>query len=96
MSNDLFGYTAPQGDLFTQEPARNPGLAAADPHDIRTRLHKMLSEARAATSAPPWNERTTRLYQLIFPQMTDWLPKEEAEQLRHAFLQEMQRLTKAA
>lgn len=36
------------------------------------------------------------LYQTIFPQMTNWLPTEEAAQLRFEFAAEMERLAKAA
>jgi hypothetical protein len=78
---DLFGFRSRQGDLFANEPPRNNGVGVADPDDIRARLHKMLAEARAAESFPPWNERMTRLYQAIFPQMVNWLPNAEAEQL---------------
>jgi hypothetical protein len=65
----------------------------ADPDEIRARLLKMLAEARAAESIPPWNERTTRLYQTTFPQMANWLPITEAEQLRLEFRIEMERLS---
>jgi hypothetical protein len=69
------------GDLFANEAPRNAGIVSADPDHVRAKLFKMLAEARAARSALPWNERTTRLYQTIFPQMTNWLPNAEAEQL---------------
>ncbi|MGH6847819.1 MAG: hypothetical protein ACREC0_10385 [Methylocella sp.] len=90
---DLFGLRPRQGDLFANEPPRNNGVGVADPDDIRARLHKMLAEARAAESFPPWNERTTRLYQAIFPQMANWLPNAEAEQLRLEFRTELERLS---
>jgi|SRR5450631_4472515 hypothetical protein len=90
---DLFGFKRSQGDLFANEPARNDGVGVADPDDIRARLHKMLAAARAAEATPPWNERTTRLYQTIFPQMANWLPAAEAEQLRLEFWTEMERLS---
>jgi hypothetical protein len=93
---NLFGFKPAQGDLFANEPACNNGVGVADPDDIRARLHKMLAEARAAQSRPPWNERTTRMYQIVFPQMANWLPDSEAEQLRFEFEREMRRLTKAA
>jgi hypothetical protein len=67
----LFGFKRDQDDLFANEPPRNNGVGVANPDDIRARLHKMLAEARAAESFPPWNERTTRLYQIIFPQMAN-------------------------
>ncbi len=93
---DLFGFKPAQGDLFANEPARNNGVGVADPDDIRARLQKMLAEARAAQSRPPWNERTTRMYQIVFPQMANWLPDSEAEQLRFEFERELRRLTEAA
>ncbi len=85
-----------QDDLFADEPARNPGIGVANPNDVRRRLHKMLAEARAADRAPPWNERTTQVYQIVFPQMANWLPESEAEQLRLEFEIEIRRLTRAA
>jgi hypothetical protein len=92
-ASGLFGFKRSQGDLFANEPARNNGIGVADPNDIRARLHKMLTEARTALSTPPWNERTTRLYQVIFPQMANWLPDAEAEQLRSEFRTELERLS---
>jgi hypothetical protein len=93
---DLFGFKPAQGDLFANEPARNDGVGVADPEDVRVRLHKMLAEARAAQSRPPWNERTTRMYQIVFPQMANWLPDSEAKQLCFAFQEELARLGIAA
>jgi hypothetical protein len=93
---DLFGFKASQGDLFVNEPARNPGTVSVDPNSVRIRLHKLLSEARAAEAASPWNERKTRLYQQVFPQMANWLPNDEAEQLRFEFESELRRLRIAA
>jgi hypothetical protein len=92
---DLFGFKSRQGDLFANEPPRNNGVGVADPDDIRARLHTILAEARATESFPPWNERTTRLYQAIFPQMANWLPNAEAEQLRLEFDTELERLSLA-
>jgi hypothetical protein len=93
---DLFGFQPPQGDLFAGEPPRNDGVGVADPDVVRARLLKLLAEARAAQSKPPWNERTTRMHQIVFPQMANWLPQAEAEQLRLEFARELQRLTEAA
>jgi hypothetical protein len=36
------------------------------------------------------------MWQTVFPQMANWLPPEEADQLRFEFAQEMQRLARAA
>jgi hypothetical protein len=35
------------------------------------------------------------MWQTVFPQMADWLPDEEAIQLRFAFMQEIERLKAA-
>jgi hypothetical protein len=93
---DLFGFKPPQGDFFADEPARNNGVGVADPDKVRARLRKVLAEARAAQSRPPWNERTTRMHQIVFPQMANWLPDSEAEQLRLEFERELRRLIPAA
>ena len=96
--NDLF---ATQGSLFGAGPDRIPDSAsdrrdyAPDPADIRRRLHAMLAQARAADRMP-WEPRKAGVNQVIFPQMADWLPKEEADQLRFAFAAEMERLKAAA
>jgi len=90
-----------QGDLFhDDEPSDLFGEAAptpeyrADPDEVRTELHRILAEARAAKTLP-WEPRTVTLYQTIFPQMTNWLPEEEAAQLRFEFETELTRLKAA-
>ena len=92
---DLFGFEPAQPDLFANEAPRGQASASADPDLVRARLLAMLAQAQAAEGGSPWNERTTRLYQIIFPQMTNWLPDEEAAQLRFDFAQEMSRLQAA-
>ncbi len=61
---------------------------------VRSRLHKILAEARAA-KALPWERSTVSLYRTIFPQMTLWLPEEEAAQLRLEFEAKLLRLEAA-
>jgi len=88
--DDLFA-TETQQDLFGAEaaPAYRP-----DPDKVRARLHRILTEARAARTFP-WDSTRVSLYRTIFPQMTLWLPEEEAAQLRFAFEAEMTRLQAA-
>lgn len=92
---DLFGYTAPQGDLFGDAP-RAPAVPAVDPERVRRKLHAMLAELRATEAGSPWPRETTRANQLIFPQMTNWLPAEERDQLVFDFEAELRRLKLAA
>jgi hypothetical protein len=90
---DLFGLKPAQADLFAAEPPRNDGVGVAKPDQVRARLHKILAEARSARSLPPWDGRTTRMHQIVFPQMTNWLPEAEAKQLRLEFERELERLS---
>ncbi len=76
--SDLFGDAAP--------PPYRP-----DPDKVRARLYKILAEARAAQTSP-WEPARVSLYRTIFPQMTLWLPEDEAAQLRFEFETEMARL----
>jgi hypothetical protein len=66
----------------------------ADPDEVRADLHRILDEARAAKTIP-WDASKLSLYRTIFPQMTNWLPEEEAAQLRFQFMEELKRLKAA-
>jgi hypothetical protein len=96
--NDFFGYTPAQGSLFgagenrLQAPVRSN---TPDPANIRKRLTALLETARAAQKMP-WSERDARMWQTVFPNMANWLPEDEAEQLRLEFRTEIERLKKAA
>jgi hypothetical protein len=87
---DLF-KTETQLELFGEDaaPAYRP-----DPDKVRARLHRILAEAKAARTLP-WDASRASLYQTIFPQMTQWLPDDEAAQLRFDFEAEMTRLKAA-
>ena len=94
---DLFGNG--QQSLFGDEPGRIPHPPPPnylpDPDDIRRKLHLLLDKARSAERMP-WNEKNARMWQIVFPQMANWLPDDERDQLRFEFAQEMERLKKAA
>ena len=95
-SPDLFGFSVPQGDLFSGSNLSVSQLARVDPTAIRRRLQAMLADVRAAKKGSPWSQETTRLNQLIFPQMANWLPENERDQLRFEFETELKRLNLAA
>lgn len=84
---DLFAMDS-QADLFGAEP--QPAYRP-DPAKVRARLHKILGEARSATTVP-WERTRVSLYRTIFPQMSLWLPDDEAAQLRLEFETELKRL----
>src|SRR5205085_6412451 len=81
-----------QRDLFVSKPEpeflgeRSDSDGRADPQKIRLHLVALLETARNAKSMP-WPERDARMWQIVFPQMSNWLPPEEAAQLRFAFAQ---------
>lgn len=70
--SDLFGHGAPQGDLFPEAPAQ-PRKVIDFPDEARRRLMNVLAEARAAATLP-WSEREARKWEILFPQMAEWLP----------------------
>jgi hypothetical protein len=95
---DLFGRSSAQGSLFGRGEDRLQAprqRSTPDPETIRRRLQSLLEKARAAQSMP-WSERDARMWQTIFPNMANWLPDEEADQLRFEFAQEIERLKRAA
>lgn len=88
-----------QGDLFetpdAPEEDRPPILYYADPAKVRVELNQLLDEMRAASSMP-WDDDTLGYHQLVFPQMSRWLPEDEAARLRSEFEREVERLRTAA
>ncbi len=95
---DQFGKLPAQGSLFgpgenRMQPVRQSTLP--DPDVIRLRLRSVLEKARSAERMP-WSERDARMWQTVFPNMSKWLPKEEADQLCFDFMREMERLKRAA
>lgn len=85
---DLF---ARQGDLFG---AAEPPDLRPKPEQVRAELHAILAQARAAETWP-WKPAHVAMYKTIFPQMTNWLPEEEARQLCFEFEREIARLEAA-
>lgn len=92
---------SPQQDLFEDEtqaelfePDVAPPAYRPDADQVRARLHKILSEARAAEKLP-WDRDRLLVYRTIFPKMASWLPEEEAAQLRFEFDTEIARLKAA-
>ncbi len=91
---DLFGNAPSQGELFGQIPReKREWVVNAD--TVRVKMLKLLETARNA-EVMPWPPRKARVYETIFPQMANWLPDDEAEQLRFEFAQEIERLKLAA
>lgn len=80
-----------QGDLFGAPPPQTyaPSLAL-----VRSEVNKVLDIARSA-KVMPWKPKEVAYWKIVFPQMTNWLPEDEAAQLRFAFMEELRRLEAA-
>lgn len=95
--SDLFGHG--QASLFGEGGDRIPHPKQPDiapnPERVRQRLHALLDTARNAERMP-WDRRKAEMWQIVFPQMANWLPEDEANQLRFEFAQEIERLKLAA
>ena len=96
---DLFGHPTGPDQLSLFGPGEDRlqpprPVLTPDPETIRLSLHALVGKARKAP-AVPWPERDARMWQTVFPQMADWLPDEEADQLRFAFAREIERLKAA-
>jgi hypothetical protein len=83
-TEEQFGF-----DLGGDAPSRayEPNLA-----EIREDLAAILASARSVTAGSAWDRRTFRYNSIVFPQMTRWLPDEEAAQLCFEFSQEIERI----
>ncbi len=75
-------------NLFATEPA-SPAYRP-DPEKVRSRLKRILAEARAA-QAMPWEPTRLSLYRIIVPDMTRYLPDDEAAGWRAEFAAELDR-----
>lgn len=94
MQTDLFGHTPPQGELFAaQARAKREFVVNAD--TVRAKMMILLEQARNAKTMP-WPPHRMRTFETIFPQMANWLPDDEANQLCFEFAQELERLKLAA
>ena len=86
------------GDLFG--PAQlglgledtRPDPTRVDPQEVRDELHAILATAQAAQGEAPWDRRTHQFHRVVFPQMANWLPTEEADFLRRQFTLELERI----
>jgi hypothetical protein len=91
--------SARQLDLFrTDEPLsdeeyRGP-VFEADPQEVRAELNELVATLRAAKTLP-WDADRVGVWRVVFPQMSDWLPAEEARQLCRDFEAELVRLEAA-
>lgn len=66
-------------------------LSTPRPEEVRAKLTGLLETLKRA-EALPWADREARLWRTTFPQMTRWLPDDEAKALQQDFEREVERL----
>jgi len=82
-----------QADLFGDMAQPAPSYLP-NPAEVRAKVLIVLAKAKAAPQVP-WFAKEQALYKVVFPQMTNWLPEDEARALRAEFAAELERLTAA-
>lgn len=94
---DLFGHGQQSlfGDADDRIPHPKQPDIAPSPERVREKLLALLDTARAAERMP-WSARKADMWQIVFPQMANWLPPAERDQLRFDFAKELERLKLAA
>ena len=81
-----------QGSLFGEGRMSPPvRKSIPDPQAIRERLGQILKTLRASESMP-LAERDLRMWRTVVPNMTKWLPADEADDIRKEFETELARL----
>lgn len=85
---DLFGPS--QLGLGLEDTRPDP--TKVDPEEVRQELKALLMLAQSALDEAPWDRRTHRYHQVVFPQMASWLPEDEANQLCFEFARELERI----
>jgi len=79
-----------QLDLFAAS-TRPKASAVPDPAAIRRRLCVVIEQLQASAEMP-WTEDELKFHATVVPQMANWLPADEAEQVRRTFRDELVRL----
>ena len=84
----------PDESQFGFDLGETPSTGSFQPNldEIREDLGAILAAARSVSVECPWDERTYRYNKVVFPQMSRWLPEEEAIQLCLEFAEELDRI----
>ena len=85
---DLFGPS--QLGLGLEDTRPDP--TKVDQDEVRQELKALLALAKSAQDNAPWDRRTHRYHEIVFPQMANWLPEDEAAQLCFEFAMELERI----
>ena len=79
-----------QRSLFADNSGDRLKIPRPKPEDIRRRLLGILRLLRESDEFP-WSPAQFRSWHIVFPQMTNWLPEDEARELKTDFFREIER-----
>lgn len=79
-----------QQPLFPPEPVGSMKLPRPKPEDVRRRLKGIIRKLRESDELP-FTMHDFRVWRVVFPQMSRWLPDDEAHELKEAFFIEHDR-----
>lgn len=80
-----------QAELFDAMPAQPRDNTLPDIDKTRAKLNRLLTMAKAADTMP-WDERESRVWRIVFPNMANWMPEDERDRMRAEWAAEMARL----
>ena len=83
-----------QLDLFPQSSEAVSAIPSVDA--VRARFEDLLARLRSATSDLPFTPRELAYWQVVTPQMANWLPQAEREAVCAEFSDHLSRLGKTA
>ena len=86
MSVDTQSNLFADGRMAPSAPQSTP-----DSQALRGRLGRLLETLRTSQTMP-LSDRDVRMWQTVVPNMTRWLPEDEANTIRSEFDSEMERL----
>ncbi len=77
-------------DLFPQASTQPSPIPSVE--SVRARFQTMLGALRAAKRELPFTPRELAYWEVVTPQMANWLPPEEREAIRAEFSEHLSRL----
>ncbi len=86
----MTAYQSRQRNLFTAEATGATEIPKPKPEDVRRRLKGIIRKLRESDELP-FTLADFRSWRVVFPQMSRWLPDEEACELKEAFFREHDR-----
>lgn len=83
-------HESQQRSLFAADASHTTRIPTPKPDDVRRRLNGIIRKLRESDELP-FTVADFRSWRVVFPQMSRWLPDEEANALKEEFFREHDR-----